>query len=74
MGWLGLELNIISFLPLIIKEDSYCAERAIKYFMVQALARQVFILGAVFLKGSYLFNVFILVALSLKLGVAPFHF
>lgn len=74
LGWLGLELNIISFLPLIFKEDEYSAERAVKYFIVQAIASQIFILGAVFLKDYNIFNVLILVALSLKLGVAPFHF
>ena len=74
LRWLGLELNMLSFLPLIIKGEWHSAERAIKYFMVQAMARQVFILGVIFLKRSYLFNIFVLIALSLKLGIAPFHF
>ena len=71
---MGLELNILSFLPLIIKGELNRAERAIKYFIAQAIARQFFILGVIFLKSSNLFNIFILISLSLKLGMAPFHF
>nr|YP_009649182.1 NADH dehydrogenase subunit 2 [Ovalipes punctatus]QDA22807.1 NADH dehydrogenase subunit 2 [Ovalipes punctatus] len=75
-AWLGLELNLLSFIPLItIKMSSYLSEAAIKYFLVQALASTVIIMASslslIFPDFSF---VLILLALILKVGAAPFHF
>nr|YP_009176805.1 NADH dehydrogenase subunit 2 [Portunus sanguinolentus]ALJ11004.1 NADH dehydrogenase subunit 2 [Portunus sanguinolentus]ALK60827.1 NADH dehydrogenase subunit 2 [Portunus sanguinolentus] len=75
-AWLGLELNLLSFIPLITtKLCPYLSEAAIKYFLIQALASTVLIMSAsVFLYAQSVSHIMILLSLLLKLGAAPFHF
>nr|YP_010164095.1 NADH dehydrogenase subunit 2 [Scopimera intermedia]QRK27410.1 NADH dehydrogenase subunit 2 [Scopimera intermedia] len=75
-AWVGLELNMMSFIPLItIKMNSYYSESALKYFLIQALSSALFISSSL-LSFTFLLISFILIflALLLKLGSAPFHF
>ena len=75
--WLGLELNLISFLPLItIKGSAQQTESAIKYFLIQALGSGLVLLGGLRLSliWSLWGSIFVLSGLSLKLGAAPLHF
>nr|AKR18006.1 NADH dehydrogenase subunit 2 [Portunus pelagicus]ALJ01881.1 NADH dehydrogenase subunit 2 [Portunus pelagicus] len=75
-AWLGLELNLLSFIPLITtKLCPYLAEAAIKYFLIQALASTILIMSAsTFLYAQSVSHMMILLSLLLKLGAAPFHF
>nr|YP_009864991.1 NADH dehydrogenase subunit 2 [Daldorfia horrida]QKE42629.1 NADH dehydrogenase subunit 2 [Daldorfia horrida] len=75
-AWIGLELNLLSFIPLItIKMNSYMSEAALKYFLTQALASTVIIMStSMFLFNSLLSSPIMLMALLLKVGAAPFHF
>nr|BDL61389.1 NADH dehydrogenase subunit 2 [Percnon planissimum] len=75
-AWVGLELNLMSFIPLITSSKSSISyEAALKYFLMQALGSALFITAS-FLSISMLFTslLLILLALLLKLGAAPFHF
>nr|QGT77296.1 NADH dehydrogenase subunit 2 [Potamiscus motuoensis] len=74
--WVGLELNMMSFIPLItIKMNSYFSESALKYFLIQALGSTLFIMAScLFLTFPLLSSTLILMSLFLKLGSAPFHF
>nr|YP_010988635.1 NADH dehydrogenase subunit 2 [Paranaspides lacustris]WOR80927.1 NADH dehydrogenase subunit 2 [Paranaspides lacustris] len=75
-AWIGLELNLLSFVPLISsKKDQYSSESALKYFLIQALASSTLILAAIvtFMSPFYS-SVFITCSLFLKAGIAPFHF
>jgi NADH-ubiquinone oxidoreductase chain 2 len=41
-AWIGLEINLISFIPLIsTQENIYTTEASLKYFVIQALASSV---------------------------------
>ena len=75
-AWIGLELNLISFIPLIsIKINYYFSEAALKYFLIQALASTIIIISRCLILFSHLTPYFlILISLLLKLGAAPFHF
>jgi len=75
-AWIGLELNLISFIPLIsIKINYYFSEAALKYFLIQALASTIIIISRCLVLFSHLIPLFlILISLLLKLGAAPFHF
>ena len=75
-AWIGLELNLISFIPLIIyKTNPYSSEAALKYFLIQALASTLIILSrCLIMRVSNFTSTIILSALLLKLGAAPFHF
>nr|YP_010952683.1 NADH dehydrogenase subunit 2 [Tetralia glaberrima]YP_010952852.1 NADH dehydrogenase subunit 2 [Tetralia nigrolineata]WMQ53103.1 NADH dehydrogenase subunit 2 [Tetralia glaberrima]WMQ53272.1 NADH dehydrogenase subunit 2 [Tetralia nigrolineata] len=75
-AWIGLELNLMSFIPLIsIKMNYYFSEAALKYFLIQALASTIIISSSCLILFSHLTPYFlILMSLLLKLGAAPFHF
>ena len=80
--WMGLELNLLSFIPLLRSSYYYQeTEAAVKYFLVQALGRILLLLGALSINlfplviQYYSISKFILLrGLLLKLGVAPIHF
>lgn len=82
--WLGLEVNLLGFIPLIVQGTrGQSVERAIKYFVVQALGRGMLLFGGVgvgesrvvwFLCNDFsFFAFFCFIGLVLKLGVAPLH-
>nr|YP_010954862.1 NADH dehydrogenase subunit 2 [Serrognathus castanicolor]WMW30247.1 NADH dehydrogenase subunit 2 [Serrognathus castanicolor] len=81
--WVGLEINLLSFIPLIsTSKNMYSAESALKYFISQVLASTVLLLSIVVLSSkvttfhegniqpSLMFNT----SLLLKMGSAPLHF
>nr|YP_010577117.1 NADH dehydrogenase subunit 2 [Megabalanus coccopoma]YP_087057.1 NADH dehydrogenase subunit 2 [Megabalanus volcano]UZN92563.1 NADH dehydrogenase subunit 2 [Megabalanus coccopoma]BAD44759.1 NADH dehydrogenase subunit 2 [Megabalanus volcano] len=80
--WMGLEMNLMAFIPMIVNTEfnKKSSEAAIKYFLIQAFASAMVIFAAFYFYlygGSFLSkssNIFITLALSLKLGMAPFHF
>nr|ASN66015.1 NADH dehydrogenase subunit 2 [Cicindela campestris] len=84
--WMGLEINLLSFIPLMKeKNNSYASESSMKYFLVQALASAVFFFSIIMISGMnfmnseiYMISDLILMiinsSLLLKMGAAPFHF
>lgn len=80
--WIGLEINLMAFIPIIINLDNNkkSSEAAIKYFLIQAIASALVIFSSIYfyLYNSYTFsytpNILITLALRIKLGMAPFHF
>lgn len=69
--WLALELNIISFIPIINSTNWHQEQEAcLKYLLFQALGSRLL------LTSTYISDLFILapLALLIKLGAAPFHF
>nr|QTC08162.1 NADH dehydrogenase subunit 2 [Parachauliodes japonicus] len=83
-AWMGLEINLLSFIPLMSNLKNILSnESALKYFLVQALASSILLFSVIlsFKNLSYLmlntefFNqLMINSALLLKMGAAPFHF
>nr|AIW06164.1 NADH dehydrogenase subunit 2 [Potamanthus sp. MT-2014] len=82
-AWIGLEINLLSFIPLMTQNNQFAAEAALKYFLVQALASAMLLfailLSFILAPGSMsALPPTILVplgsALFLKMGAAPFHF
>nr|AFN70637.1 NADH dehydrogenase subunit 2 [Lanius vittatus] len=86
MAWAGLEINTLSILPLIAKSHHPRAvEAATKYFLVQAAASTLVLFSSMtnawetgqwdITQMSHPASCSILTAaLSMKLGLAPFHF
>lgn len=70
--WLGLELNIISYIILIYKRyDIQILESCLKYFLIQSLG------SALLLVSFYLYKILnrlIVLLFSFKLGAGPFFF
>jgi NADH-ubiquinone oxidoreductase chain 2 len=83
-AWVGLEVNLISFIPLILSRGVLTrVERCIKYFLVQAFSSLLLLLSLLLiisadLVGDWFIHLpsrcILIVALLIKLGAAPFHF
>nr|QHR79511.1 NADH dehydrogenase subunit 2 [Gynanisa maja] len=80
--WIGLEINLLSFIPLISSPINLLAsEASLKYFLTQSIASINFLfiilLKMMMLKNFYLNNIFSIMinsSLLMKMGSAPFHF
>uniref|UniRef100_A0AAU6PTE2 NADH-ubiquinone oxidoreductase chain 2 n=1 Tax=Homidia sp. TaxID=3054010 RepID=A0AAU6PTE2_9HEXA len=80
-SWVGLEINLMSMIPLmLISLKKNFTEAAIKYFLAQALG-SVFLIFTItvnfFFSELFLLEmteVFLITSLSLKAGLAPFHY
>ena len=74
--WVGLELNLLSFIPFIFSEKNlYSSERSLKYFLIQAIGSIVLLIRAT--SATLIENLpekGILLGLFLKIGAAPLHF
>nr|YP_009180604.1 NADH dehydrogenase subunit 2 [Procambarus alleni]ALM30829.1 NADH dehydrogenase subunit 2 [Procambarus alleni] len=74
-AWVGLELNLLSFIPLISSSSNrYSSESILKYFLVQVLASVMIIFSALFILMMVNLKMVFSLSLLLKLGAAPFHF
>nr|YP_010029095.1 NADH dehydrogenase subunit 2 [Hybomys univittatus]QOU10001.1 NADH dehydrogenase subunit 2 [Hybomys univittatus] len=84
--WVGLELSLLAIIPLLInKKNPRSTEAATKYFITQATASMIILLAIVLNykqlgmwtfqqhTNNMLLNM-MLIALSMKLGLAPFHY
>nr|QVL29330.1 NADH dehydrogenase subunit 2 [Ceratitis punctata] len=82
-AWMGLEINLLSFIPLMNDNNLMATEASLKYFLTQALASAVLLFAIIMMflnnfpitKNISLFNNLIISSsLLLKSGAAPFHF
>nr|YP_010248492.1 NADH dehydrogenase subunit 2 [Micromys erythrotis]QTK22256.1 NADH dehydrogenase subunit 2 [Micromys erythrotis] len=84
--WVGLEMSLLAITPLLInKKNPRSTEAATKYFVTQATASMIILLAIIInykqlgtwifqqQTNSALLNI-TLIALAMKLGLAPFHF
>ena len=71
--WLGLELNLIRFVPRIIKEENN-KKQAIIYFIVQRVGSIIILRRAIITDNKASLIVFIILGIMIKLGAAPVHF
>nr|YP_073349.1 NADH dehydrogenase subunit 2 [Graptacme eborea]AAT98397.1 NADH dehydrogenase subunit 2 [Graptacme eborea] len=88
LAWIGLELNMIGFIPLMVSDDSTeKSESSMKYFIIQSLGSSMIIFCSIYFfmangswdmysKHSSEINLtsFMTFALLLKMGAGPFHF
>nr|VFU78674.1 NADH dehydrogenase subunit 2 [Proasellus granadensis] len=72
--WLGLEMNLLSFLPMILLSSSTSSEGGLKYFLIQALGSLLILQTSFSWSLIPLPYLFFTVPLLLKLGAAPLHF
>nr|YP_026117.1 NADH dehydrogenase subunit 2 [Philaenus spumarius]AAT39431.1 NADH dehydrogenase subunit 2 [Philaenus spumarius] len=74
-SWMGLEINLISFTPLMpSKNNYYSSESSMKYFIIQSVSSMILLLGIISLSLMMSYSYLIMIcALMAKLGVAPFH-
>nr|UGN61355.1 NADH dehydrogenase subunit 2 [Typhlocybinae gen. 1 sp. 1 BY-2021a] len=75
MMWCGLEISLISFIPLMINKLVISSESSMKYFIVQSISSLMLMLSMLIMvmKGDYNYNYVFAASLLMKMGVAPFH-
>nr|AYW52607.1 NADH dehydrogenase subunit 2 [Heterostomus curvipalpis]UDF83769.1 NADH dehydrogenase subunit 2 [Heterostomus curvipalpis] len=85
-AWMGLEINLLSFIPLMIDNNNLMSnEASLKYFLIQAIASSILLFSIILsmMKFNFIFELknymdysklLILSSLLLKSGAAPFHF
>nr|AVN67837.1 NADH dehydrogenase subunit 2 [Ergaula capucina] len=82
--WMGLEINLLSFIPLMNNvKNTFTTEASLKYFLVQAIASLVMIFiiiykaiissMIIFMNINNLLTSFISIPLMFKGGAAPLH-
>nr|YP_009911436.1 NADH dehydrogenase subunit 2 [Leptosciurus mimulus]QLD21918.1 NADH dehydrogenase subunit 2 [Leptosciurus mimulus] len=83
--WIGLEMSLLAIIPILVNKPSpRSIEAASKYFLIQATASMILMMAAIinfYLTGewsisnsiNYLTSFMLTMALSMKMGLAPFH-
>nr|YP_010586641.1 NADH dehydrogenase subunit 2 [Wormaldia unispina]UZZ44455.1 NADH dehydrogenase subunit 2 [Wormaldia unispina] len=74
--WMGLEINLLSFIPLIYTNNIYNSESMIKYFIIQVLSSSVFLFSIfiMFNKFNFLNLLMLNFSILMKMGSAPMHY
>nr|YP_010946882.1 NADH dehydrogenase subunit 2 [Sorineuchora formosana]WGO57639.1 NADH dehydrogenase subunit 2 [Sorineuchora formosana] len=82
-AWMGLEINMLSFIPIMSNNDNiYTTEASMKYFLIQALASSILLFSIMTMnitKTPQMFStnliseIIIMTPILLKMGAAPFH-
>nr|URX53993.1 NADH dehydrogenase subunit 2 [Epicalotermes sp. 2 AB-2022a] len=81
-AWMGLEVNLMSFIPLMTSQENiFTTEASLKYFIIQALSSST-LLFLVVMKAltnlnlpavDWMYEYLMITPLLLKAGVAPLH-
>nr|ALF03875.1 NADH dehydrogenase subunit 2 [Catopuma temminckii]AOY40943.1 NADH dehydrogenase subunit 2 [Catopuma temminckii]AOY41112.1 NADH dehydrogenase subunit 2 [Catopuma temminckii]AOY41151.1 NADH dehydrogenase subunit 2 [Catopuma temminckii]AOY41164.1 NADH dehydrogenase subunit 2 [Catopuma temminckii] len=86
MVWIGFEMNLLAIIPILMKKyNPRAMEAATKYFLTQATASMILMMGiiinllhsgqwAVSKDLNPMASIMMTTALAMKLGLAPFHF
>uniref|UniRef100_A0AB39U3E2 NADH-ubiquinone oxidoreductase chain 2 n=1 Tax=Anomala vitalisi TaxID=3240851 RepID=A0AB39U3E2_9SCAR len=81
--WMGLEINLLSMIPLISDSKNMMAsEAALKYFIIQTMASTMLLFSIIMMSMKFMyqmnlityFNLMFNTSLLTKMGAAPFHF
>nr|AIW06145.1 NADH dehydrogenase subunit 2 [Gaeana maculata] len=71
--WMGIEMNLISFLPIMMNSMSvYSSESMMKYFIIQSMGSGLFFFSLMFM-FMYNINYLLMISLLIKMGCPPFH-
>nr|UAM92164.1 NADH dehydrogenase subunit 2 [Deleaster bactrianus] len=77
--WLGLEINVLSMIPLMNNtKNIFSTEASLKYFITQVIASTIILMSIILMSNNIFSNNYLILmlnsALLTKLGSAPFHF
>nr|YP_010319224.1 NADH dehydrogenase subunit 2 [Dacus vijaysegarani]QZO77425.1 NADH dehydrogenase subunit 2 [Dacus vijaysegarani] len=82
-AWMGLEINLLAFIPLMNNNNLMSTEASLKYFLTQAMASAILLFAIMMsylnnysvMQETMMYNdIIITSSLLLKSGAAPFHF
>nr|YP_009692126.1 NADH dehydrogenase subunit 2 [Tricentrus brunneus]QEG98470.1 NADH dehydrogenase subunit 2 [Tricentrus brunneus] len=72
MIWVGLELSMMCFIPIMSNKMKLNSESCIKYFIIQSLSSTIMMMGVIMMLELNSTSILIM-SILLKLGVSPFH-
>nr|YP_010222563.1 NADH dehydrogenase subunit 2 [Hippotiscus dorsalis]UCC46013.1 NADH dehydrogenase subunit 2 [Hippotiscus dorsalis] len=73
--WIGLELNMMSFIPIILyKMNKSSSEAAMTYFLIQSISSMLMLMFIIvmMMNMKFMMNI-ITICMLIKMGAAPFH-
>nr|YP_010239112.1 NADH dehydrogenase subunit 2 [Miltogramma oestracea]QTF74372.1 NADH dehydrogenase subunit 2 [Miltogramma oestracea] len=79
-AWMGLEINLLAFIPLMSDNKLMSTEASLKYFLTQALASSIILFALILFLlypnviSNNIMKLMISSSLFLKSGTSPFHF
>nr|QUB07007.1 NADH dehydrogenase subunit 2 [Cassidinae sp. N35] len=77
MMWLGVEINMMSMIPIMLKKNNiYSSEASLKYFLVQSLGSTVLMFSLMLMESMMFLDYSMMIvqtSLIMKLGMVPFH-
>nr|YP_010463227.1 NADH dehydrogenase subunit 2 [Dimorphopterus gibbus]UUJ37751.1 NADH dehydrogenase subunit 2 [Dimorphopterus gibbus] len=80
--WMGMEMNLMSFIPLISKSKNIKSSKAMMiYFLSQSIGSMIMLFSIIMSKFMFIspmeinniMKTFIMISLLIKLGASPFH-
>nr|YP_009692113.1 NADH dehydrogenase subunit 2 [Leptocentrus albolineatus]QEG98457.1 NADH dehydrogenase subunit 2 [Leptocentrus albolineatus] len=72
--WVGLELSLMCFIPIMSNKLKLNSESCIKYFIIQSLSSSVLMMGVILTSMEInQMKMMLMMAILLKLGVSPLH-
>lgn len=71
--WIGLELNLITFISLAISDHNH-KKGAITYFVSQSCGSLLILLGGMMTDSRFFSVSFLLLGVVFKIGLMPLHF
>nr|YP_010633935.1 NADH dehydrogenase subunit 2 [Homalogonia obtusa]WBP69667.1 NADH dehydrogenase subunit 2 [Homalogonia obtusa] len=77
--WIGLEMNMMAFVPIMInKNNKLSSEAAMIYFLIQSISSMILMAMVLYTMCKYLISwkivqVIMVSSMLIKLGAAPFH-
>ena len=73
VAWLGLELNLICFVPVVIKEENL-KKTCIVYFVTQRIGSLLIVRAGLLIDVNSWLQVLLMFGILLKMGAMPLHF
>nr|YP_010963549.1 NADH dehydrogenase subunit 2 [Hemicentrus obliquus]WKZ08032.1 NADH dehydrogenase subunit 2 [Hemicentrus obliquus] len=71
--WMGLELSLMCFIPIMSAKNKLNSESCIKYFIIQSLSSSIMMMGVIMMSMKSDDKLMLMLAIMLKLGMPPFH-
>nr|WRQ18160.1 NADH dehydrogenase subunit 2 [Igerna sp.] len=75
MIWIGLEISMMSIMPMISNKNFLSSEASVKYFVIQSISSSMMMLGMLLLltNQGIEYQMILTSSMMLKMGIAPFH-
>nr|AUW38569.1 NADH dehydrogenase subunit 2 [Agonosoma flavolineatum] len=73
--WMGLEINMMAFIPIINQKNKNSPQAMMMYFLTQSISSMILMFSIIMnsLEPNMMINNLTLISLLIKMGAAPFH-